>query len=148
MARSGEQSDAAQSRFYSGLGELREFAWCDREMLRASAEMGFGNDWKKAVEAVKNKYVEPGQMIYLVRDLSREAIEFLENRKLVTLPPLVKEDYWEEAMTPRMQLVNPFFTGGATTRSLRPPVARLSNSVWKRFAATIFSSLAPQSFTS
>ena len=26
----------------------REFAWCDREMLRASNEMGFGNDWKKA----------------------------------------------------------------------------------------------------
>jgi len=31
----------------------REFAWCDREMLRASAEMGSGNDWKKAVEAVQ-----------------------------------------------------------------------------------------------
>src|SRR6185312_3829322 len=25
----------------------KEFAWCDREMLRASNEMGFGNDWKK-----------------------------------------------------------------------------------------------------
>ena len=98
----------------------REFAWCDREMLRASTEMGFGNDWKKAVEAVKNKYVEPGQMIYLVRDLSREAIEFLEKRELVTIPPLVKEDYWEEAMTPRMQLVNPFFTGGATIQVSSP----------------------------
>jgi len=39
----------------------REFAWCDGEMLRASSEMGFGNDWKKAVEAVKNKYVEPAR---------------------------------------------------------------------------------------
>ena len=48
----------------------REFAWCDKEMLRAAGEMGFGSDWKKALEAVKNKYVEPGQMIYLVRDLS------------------------------------------------------------------------------
>jgi hypothetical protein len=98
----------------------REFAWCDREMLRASTEMGFGNDWKKAVEAVKNKYVDPGQMIYLVRDLSREAIEFLEKRELVTIPPLVKEDYWEEAMTPRMQLVNPFFTGGETIQVSSP----------------------------
>lgn len=98
----------------------REFAWCDREMLRASAEMGFASDWKKAVEAVKNKYVDPGQMIYLVRDLSREAIEFLEKRELVTIPPLVKEDYWEEAMTPRMQLVNPFFTGGATIQVSSP----------------------------
>jgi hypothetical protein len=129
----------------------REFAWCDREMLRASAEMGFGNDWKKAVEAVKNKYVEPGQMIYLVRDLSREAIEFLENRKLVTLPPLVKEDYWEEAMTPRMQLVNPFFTGGPTiqvsspassqTLQQRMEALRGNNMFFAR--ATVFHELIP-----
>ena len=129
----------------------REFSWCDREMLRASAEMGFGNDWKKAVEAVKNKYVEPGQMIYLVRDLSREAIEFLENQKLVTLPPLVKEDYWEEAMTPRMQLVNPFFTGGATiqvsspassqTLQQRMEALRGNNMFFAR--ATVFHELIP-----
>jgi hypothetical protein len=98
----------------------REFAWCDKEMLRASKEMGFGDDWKKALEAVKNKYVEPGQMIYLVRDLSREAIEFVEKHELVTIPDLVKQDYWEEAMTPQMQLVNPFFTGGATIQVSSP----------------------------
>ena len=98
----------------------REFAWCDREMLRASGELGFGTDWKKAVESIKNKYVEPGQMIYLVRDLSREAVEYLEKNKLVSLPPLLKEDYWEEAMTPQMQLVNPFFTGGATIQVSSP----------------------------
>ena len=98
----------------------REFAWCDKEMLRASKEMGFGEDWKKALEAVKNKYVEPGQMIYLVRDLSREAIEFVEKHELVTIPELVKQDYWEEAMTPQMQLVNPFFTGGATIQVSSP----------------------------
>jgi hypothetical protein len=91
----------------------KEFAWCDKEMLRASGEMGFGSDWKKALEAVKNKYVEPGQMIYLVRDLSREAIDFVEKHELVTIPPMVKEDYWEEALTPQQQLVSPFFLGGA-----------------------------------
>jgi uncharacterized protein (DUF885 family) len=98
----------------------QEFAWCDREMLRASKEMGFGADWKKALEAVKNKYVEPGQMINLVRDLSREAIDYLEKHELVTLPPMVKEDYWEEAMTPQMQLVNPFFLGGPLIRVSSP----------------------------
>jgi hypothetical protein len=98
----------------------RELAWCDKEMLRASNEMGFGDDWRKALEAVKNRYVEPGQMIYLVRDLSREAIEFVEKRELVTIPDLVKEDYWEEAMTPQMQLVNPFFTGGPTIQVSSP----------------------------
>ncbi len=98
----------------------KEFAWCDRELLRASNEMGFGNDWKKAQEAVKNKYVEPGQMIYLVRDLSHEAIEFVEKHELVTLPPLLKEDYWEEAMTPQGQLTAPFFLGGAVIQVSSP----------------------------
>ncbi len=98
----------------------REFAWCDKEMLRASNEMGFGNDWKKALEAVKNKYVEPGQMIYLVRDLSREAVEYLEKHELVTIPELVKQDYWEEAITPEGQLVSPFFLGGSVIQVSSP----------------------------
>ena len=98
----------------------KEFAWCDREMLRASGEMGFGNDWKKALDAVKNKYVEPGQMIYLVRDLAHEAVEFVEKHELVTLPPLLKEDYWAEALTPQAQLVSPFFLGGATIQVASP----------------------------
>ena len=38
----------------------REFAWCDAEMLRASREMGYGDDWKKALEHVKSDYVAPG----------------------------------------------------------------------------------------
>jgi Bacterial protein of unknown function (DUF885) len=129
----------------------KEFAWCDREMLRAAREMGFGDDWKKALEAVKNKYVDPGQMIYLVRDLSHEAIAFLEKHELVTIPPMVKEDYWEEAMTPQMQLVNPFFTGGATiqvsspastqTFAQRMEALRGNNIFFAR--ATVFHELVP-----
>ena len=26
----------------------KEFAWCEAEMKKASREMGFGDDWKKA----------------------------------------------------------------------------------------------------
>jgi hypothetical protein len=98
----------------------KEFAWCDKEMLRASGELGFGDDWKKALDAVKNKYVEPGQMIYLVRDLAHEAVEFVEKHELVTLPPLLKEDYWAEALTPQAQLVSPFFLGGAVIQVASP----------------------------
>ena len=97
-----------------------EFAWCDKEMLRASNEMGFGNEWKKALEKVKNEYADPGKMIYLVRDLQAEAMKFIEEHQLVTVPPLLKEDWWEEAMTPQMQLVNPFFTGGDTIQVSSP----------------------------
>ncbi len=39
----------------------KEFAWCDVEMLKASREMGFGDDWKAAMEKVKNTYVPVGK---------------------------------------------------------------------------------------
>ncbi len=38
----------------------KEFAWCDQEMLKASREMGFGDDWKKAIEKTKDSAVPPG----------------------------------------------------------------------------------------
>ena len=44
----------------------KEFAWCEKEMLKASQEMGFGSDWKKALEKVKDDHVEPGKQPELV----------------------------------------------------------------------------------
>jgi hypothetical protein len=38
----------------------KEFAWCDEEMKKASHDMGFGDDWKAALEKVKNSYVPAG----------------------------------------------------------------------------------------
>jgi hypothetical protein len=81
-------------------------------MKRASRELGYGDDWKKALEYVKTRYVEPGKQPELVRDLAQEAIAFLEARGLVTIPPLAKETWRMEMMSPERQLVNPFFTGG------------------------------------
>ena len=52
----------------------KEFAWCEAEMNRASREMGFGDDWKKALEKVKTLHVEPGEQPGLIRDLAIEAI--------------------------------------------------------------------------
>ena len=51
----------------------REYAWCENEMKKASREMGFGDDWKKALEKVKNPYVPTGQQPELIRDLALEA---------------------------------------------------------------------------
>ena len=39
----------------------KEFSWCEAEMLKAAKEMGFGNDWKAALEKVKNTYVPEGK---------------------------------------------------------------------------------------
>jgi len=90
----------------------KEFAWCDREMLKASRELGFGDDWKKALEHVKNLYVPPGQQATLVRDQVFEAIDFLEKRNLVSIPAYTKDIWRMRMMTPAEQRINPFFLGG------------------------------------
>jgi len=53
----------------------KEFAWCENEMKKASRELGYGDDWKKALEHVKNTYVEPGKQPEMIRDLALEAIK-------------------------------------------------------------------------
>src|SRR5579864_29273 len=89
-----------------------EIAWCTKEMLRASHDMGYGDDWHKALEHVKDMHVEPGQQPELIRKLALEGIEYVEKHDLVTVPPLAKETWRMNMMTPERQLVNPFFTGG------------------------------------
>jgi uncharacterized protein (DUF885 family) len=92
----------------------KEFTWCEREMKKASRDLGYGDDWKKALEAVKNKYVEPGKQPELIRAQAYEAIEFLEKNDLVTIPKLARDSWRMEMMTPERQLVSPFFLGGET----------------------------------
>lgn len=90
----------------------KEFAWCDREMLRASRELGYGDDWRKALEFVKTRFVPPGQQPALVKKLAVEAIEYVEKNKLVTVPPVARDLWRMIMMTPERQRINPFFTGG------------------------------------
>ncbi|NIM52849.1 MAG: DUF885 family protein [Gemmatimonadales bacterium] len=90
----------------------REFEWLDQEMLKASRDLGYGDDWKAALEHVKNLAVEPGKQTEVVRDLAYEAIEFVKERDLVTVPPLAEEIWRMEMMSPERQKVSPFFLGG------------------------------------
>jgi uncharacterized protein (DUF885 family) len=92
----------------------KEFAWCEGEMKKASREMGYGDDWKKALEAVKQKYVGPGKQPELIKNLASQAIDFVEKNELVTIPKLAKETWRMEMMSPERQLVAPFFLGGET----------------------------------
>ena len=90
----------------------KEFAWCDAEMLKAAKELGYGDDWKKALEYVKTQYVEPGQQTEWVKMLAQEAIDFLDKNELVTIPQIARDTWRMEMMSPEAQLVNPFFLGG------------------------------------
>jgi hypothetical protein len=89
-----------------------EYDWCMREMLKASHEMGFGDDWHAAVEKVKQTHVPPGEQPEVIRKLVLEGRDFVVKNNLVTVPPLADETWYMIMMTPQRQLVNPFFTGG------------------------------------
>ena len=92
----------------------KEFKWCRKEMVRAAGDLGFKEDWRAALDHVKELHVEPGQQPYLIRDLAHEAVEFLEERDLVTIPELCKETWRMEMMSAQRQKVSPYFLGGET----------------------------------
>ncbi len=92
----------------------REMAWCDKQMALASQELGFGDDWRAAMEHVKSRHVQPGEQPQMIRDLAWEAIRFLEANDLVTIPPLAANGWRMTMMSPERQRVNPYFLGGDT----------------------------------
>lgn len=91
-----------------------EYAWCLAEMKKASHDLGYGDDWKKALEHVKQQHVEPGKQPAMIRELALEAIKFVKDKDLVTVPPLAEESWRMTMMSPEQQLVSPFFLGGET----------------------------------
>ncbi|WP_439557324.1 DUF885 family protein [Dyadobacter sp.] len=90
----------------------KEFAWCDKELLKASQEMGFGKDWQKAQEKVKNSYVPAGEQPELIMKLYNDAKEFITKNKLYEYPEIADETWGMQMMSPERQLINPFFLGG------------------------------------
>lgn len=108
------------------IGEA-EFAWCEGEMRRASNEMGFGDDWHRALEKVKSLHVPPGEMDDLVAQQSREAIAFLKDHDLVTLPPLAEET-WRLEMSPReVQKYLPFAAYNEQAMTIGYPLSSMSH---------------------
>jgi hypothetical protein len=89
-----------------------EMAWCETEMKKASHDSGYGDDWKKALEHVKNLYVEPGKQPEMIRDLALEAVKFVDDNDLITVPDMARDTWRMEMLTPERQLVSPFFLGG------------------------------------
>jgi uncharacterized protein (DUF885 family) len=90
----------------------QEYAWCRAELLKASQEMGLGDDWRAAIEKVKRMHVEPGKQPAMIRELAQEAVDYLKQHDLISVPPVADETWRMRMMSPQRQLVNPFFTGG------------------------------------
>jgi len=91
----------------------KELEWLEAEMRKASQQMGFGDNWKGAVEKVKGMHPAPGGKPAAVRDMLFEAIEYLRTHDMITVPQAAAESLRMNMMSPERQLINPFFTGGA-----------------------------------
>ena len=57
------------------------------------------DDWRKALEVVKNRHVRPGEQPRLIRDLAVEAIDYLNANDLVTVPPLAVTSFVETQLS-------------------------------------------------
>jgi hypothetical protein len=68
-----------------------EMDWCMKEMLKASREMGYGDDWHKAVEHVKQMHVPPGEQPELIRRLVVQGSDYVKQNDMVTVPALADE---------------------------------------------------------
>jgi hypothetical protein len=90
----------------------KEFAWCDAELLKASKEMGFGDNWKAAQEKVKMSFVPEGHQPEAMLKLYNESVEFLKKNDLITIPPIAEETWRMRMIPPAQQLISPFFLGG------------------------------------
>ncbi|MEN2281785.1 DUF885 family protein [Algoriphagus sp. SE2] len=98
----------------------KQFAWCEKEMLIASNELGFGDDWKAALEMVKETYLPAGEWPAEVIRLAEEATDYVESNDLITVPPLAKETWRTTMISAERQRVSPFFLGGETIQISYP----------------------------
>lgn len=105
-----------------GIAE-REFAWCDQKLQVQSRALDCGDDWRRALELVKSRHRPPGGQPQLIRELAHEAIAFLRERDLLTIPPLAEECWRMAMLSAAAQRVSPFFLGGETIRVSFPTEA-------------------------
>ncbi|GGZ90406.1 DUF885 family protein [Algibacter mikhailovii] len=91
---------------------MKEFAWCETELLKASNDMGFGDHWKDAQEKIKQSYVPVGQQPAAMYKLYNESVTFLKSKDLLTIPTIAEETWRMTMLSPKRQLIAPFFLGG------------------------------------
>lgn len=89
----------------------RELEWIRTEMRQAAGELGY-SDWREALEHVKGRHPAPGEQPRLVKELADEAVAFLRERELMTIPELATRDWRMNMLSPERQLQAPFFLGG------------------------------------
>ncbi len=70
----------------------REFAWCEGELQKAAAAMGC-QDGKQALAKIKAGHASPGGQAATAVAAGLQAIRFVEEKELVTIPTLAGETW-------------------------------------------------------
>ncbi|OAA57770.1 X-Pro dipeptidyl-peptidase [Cordyceps fumosorosea ARSEF 2679] len=127
------------------------FRWCETQMKTASCELGFGDDWKRALDYVKTQHVAPGEQPALAKALALEGAAYVKKHDLVTVPRVADETYRANMMPAALQKTAPFFLGGSgiliaypladMDHDLKRMVLRGNNRHFAR--ATVFHELVP-----
>lgn len=89
-----------------------QYDWCLNEMKKASRQMGFGDDWGKALDKVKENHLPPGQQPELINHLEEFALHMIDSLGLVTIPPLAKEAWRMVMLSPEQMRFASYFLGG------------------------------------
>ncbi|MFN0057324.1 MAG: DUF885 family protein [Planctomycetota bacterium] len=104
-----------------------ELAWCTARQIECSQALGFGTDWQAALRHVKEQHVEPGEQMELVFQQARDAIEFLDQRQLVTIPELCRETWRGDMLTADGQRTLPYAAYGGQTMLVAYPTVDMAH---------------------
>ncbi|MCO5286525.1 MAG: DUF885 domain-containing protein [Chitinophagaceae bacterium] len=90
----------------------KQYDWCLNEMKKASRAMGYGDDWEKALEKVKQNFLPPGKQPQLVNELQEFAMHMIDSLGLVTIPDNAREAWRMVMLSPEQMRFASYFLGG------------------------------------
>ena len=105
----------------------RQLAWCENELRKAAAQLGHEGDWKAALEQVKGLHVAPGEQDSLVARQAREAIAWLKDNDLVTIPALCEETWRVKMIDEQVQRTLPFAAYGGQKMLVAYPTSAMEH---------------------
>lgn len=90
-----------------------QYQWCLDEMIKASRQMGLGDNWKAALEKVKDNHLKPGEQPELINNLEEFALHMIDSLNLVTIPAVAREAWRMIMLTPEQMRFASYFLGGS-----------------------------------
>lgn len=98
----------------------KEFDWTIKKFKEVSNAMGYGDDWRAALEHTKDQAPPPGKVADALYDIADYSFDYIGNLDNVTIPPLELEVWRLKMSSYERQLTSPFFGGGEYTTASYP----------------------------